>query len=212
MNCCQCQSIEREFNLEYAQSKVRQYHENGAKKETEILIKALTAESVDMCSLLDIGGGLGVIEIELLKAGASEAINLEASSAYIEVAKEEAARQGLSDRIAHIHGDFIDLAPGIDPADIVIMDKVICCYDDFESLVKLSAEKAKKLYGLIYPRDTWWVKLAVAFENLIYRLQKNPFRVYVHPVNRIDRIIKDNGMKILFCKKLIDWQIVVYER
>jgi 2-polyprenyl-3-methyl-5-hydroxy-6-metoxy-1,4-benzoquinol methylase len=171
MDCCQCQLIETQFDRVAVESKVRRYHEKGPKKETKILVEALLSEGVEGSSILDVGGGLGVLEFELIKAGASGATNVEASSAYIDAAREEASRQALSDQIQHIHGDFVGLAPDVPPADIVTLDKVLCCYDDMESLVRGSVEKANKLYGLIYPRDTWWVKVATGIENLFRKLK-----------------------------------------
>jgi len=212
MDCCQCQLIETQFDRESVASKVRRYHEKGLKKETKILVEALIAHGVEGSSILDVGGGLGALEFELIKAGASNATNVEASSAYVDTATEEASRQGLSAQIQHIHGNFVDVARDVPPADIVTLDKVICCYDDMDSLVSTSVEKAKQLYAVIYPRDRWWVKAAIRIENLLRRLRGSDFRVIVHPTREVDRIIKDNGMKVLFYDRLIDWQIVVYGR
>jgi 2-polyprenyl-3-methyl-5-hydroxy-6-metoxy-1,4-benzoquinol methylase len=212
MDCCQCQLIETQFDRAAVESKVRRYYEKGPKKETKILVEALLSEGVEGSSILDVGGGLGVLEFELIKAGASGATNVEASSAYIDAAREEASRQALSDQIQHIHGDFVGLAPDVPPADIVTLDKVLCCYDDMESLVRGSVEKAKKLYGLIYPRNTWWVKVTIGIENLFRKLKGNNFRVFVHPTKEVDSLINDSGMRVLFQRDLIDWQIVVYGR
>jgi len=99
MDCCQCQLIETQFDRESVASKVRRYHEKGLKKETKILVEALIAHGVEGSSILDIGGGLGALEFELIKAGASNATNVEASSAYVDAATEEAFSQGLSAQI-----------------------------------------------------------------------------------------------------------------
>jgi magnesium-protoporphyrin O-methyltransferase len=189
---------------------VRRYHEKGPKKETKILVGALLSEGVEGSSILDVGGGLEVLEFELIKAGASSATNVEASSAYIDAAREEASRQGLSAQIQHIHGDFVGLARDVPPADIVTLDKVVCCYDDMESLVRGSVEKAVKLYGLIYPRDPLWVKVTIGIENLFRKLKGSDFRVFVHSTKAVDSLIKEAGMRVLFHHELIEWQIVVY--
>ena len=80
------------------------------------------------------------------------------------------------------------------------------------SLVSASVEKTTKLYGLIYPRDTWWVKVSIMVENLIRKIKGSSFRVFVHPTSEVDRIVRENGLKLAFCRNLIDWQIVVYAR
>jgi 2-polyprenyl-3-methyl-5-hydroxy-6-metoxy-1,4-benzoquinol methylase len=212
MDCCQCDLIETQFDRETVAKKVERYRKQGLKKETEILVDALLAEGVEGRSLLDVGGGLGALEFELLKAGSSRATNVEASSAYIEAAQAESLRQGCAERVSHIHGDFVAIANDVPPADVVTLDKVICCYDDMVSLVSSSVQKANKLYGVIYPRDTWWVKAAIAVENLIRKLKGNSFRVIVHPTRAVDQLIRDSGMEKRFYRALIDWQIVVYAR
>ena len=212
MDCCQCQLIEAQFDRKSVESKVRKYHEKGLKKETRILVEALISEGIEGSSILDVGGGLGALEFELINAGAAHATNVEASSAYVDAASEEASRQGLSAQIQHIHADFVDVAQDVPAADIVTLDKVVCCYDDMRALVTSSVEKANRLYGLIYPRDTWWVKLGIGLENLLRRLRGNDFRVIVDPTQEVDRLIKDRGLTLRFHRNLIDWQIVVYGR
>ena len=117
-------------------------------------------ESTDYrgATLLDIGGGVGVAQLDLLSAGLRSATDVDASSAYLDVAREEAQRRGYSERVSYRHGDLVALAPEIEPADIVTLDRVICCYHDMPALVRASAAKARRLYGLVYPHDAWWTR------------------------------------------------------
>ena len=136
MDCCQCQGIETTFNKKYALKDLNKYREKGPSKTTNSLINFLKTEGVEGKSLLDIGGGVGTIQHELLKLGVTRVINVEASTAYHEVAKEEAEQQGQIDKIQFHKGNFIDLAENIPPVDIVTLDRVICCYPDMEKLVE----------------------------------------------------------------------------
>ena len=210
MTCCQRRAIEDRFDRGFVAKKIQQYRQSGLKKETRILVEALKAEGVEGLTLLDVGGGLGAIEHELIQAGVSRAMNVEASQAFSDAAKTEAARQGLADKMTFWHGDLVELASQIPGADIVTLDKVVCCYRDMESLVRASVEKARKLYGLIYPRDDWWMKAAIGFENLFENLTGSAWRVYVHPTREVDRLIRAHGLRQRFRRVLIDWQIVVY--
>lgn len=212
VNCCQCQGIETRFNQKRAAQKLKQYRQNGPEKTTRMLIDALKAEEVKGMTLLDIGGGVGAIQHELLQSGVASAMNVEASTAYITAAKEEAESQGHAARMSHYYGNFIDLAANLPPADIVTLDRVICCYHDMHPLVELSAEKAGKLYGLVYPRDIWWVNCGFAFENFTLWLQRNPFRVFVHPTQEVEAIASYNGLEPRFHQEVGMWQIVVYGR
>ena len=212
MNCCQRQAIESRFNQKVAAEKLKQYRQKGPEKTTRLLLEALKAEDVAGLTLLDIGGGIGAIQHELLKTGLSSATGVEASSAYLSASAEEAGRQGHADRIHHYHGNFTDLAATLPSADIVTLDRVICCYHDMPALVELSAARANKLYGLVYPRDTWWVKLGFAFENRLFWLRQNPFRLYVHPTAAVEAIVRAHGLQRHFYQTTGVWQVVVYGR
>jgi hypothetical protein len=212
MNCCQCQSIESRFNQKVAAEKLNQYRQQGPEKTTRLLLEALKAEGVAGLTLLDIRGGIGAIQHELLQAGLSSAIGVEASSAYLTASAEEAGRQGHRDRLSYYHGNFTDLAANLPLAHIVTLDRVICCYHDMQRLVELSAAKAGKLYGLVYPRDTWWVNFGFSFENFTLWLQRNPFRVFVHPTQEVEAIVRSHGLEPCFHQEAGMWQVVVYGR
>lgn len=212
MSSCQCQGIESKFSQKKAAKELEQYPKGDPNKTTSMLIDALKAEGISEMKLLDIGGGVGAIQHELLNAGVSSCFNVEASQAYVESAKDEANRQGRSDRISHLHGNFVEIAKSIPQSDIVTLDRVMCCYDDVEGLVGKSSTKALRLYGIVYPRDTLLAKIVTALENLIFRIQRNPFRTYVHPTEKVDGIVRSNGFERRFYREVGLWQIVVYER
>jgi magnesium-protoporphyrin O-methyltransferase len=212
MSCCQCQGIEELFSQEYVSKELTRYRAKGPDKTTRILTGAIKRAGVEGLTLLDIGGGVGAIQHTLLEANAVHATSVEASTAYLAAAKLEAKRRGHAERVSYHHGNFVDLAEQIQPADIVTLDRVICCFDDMERLVSLSAAKARKLYGLVYPRSTWWVKIVLALENFFYRLRHSPFRAFVHPTEAVEAILLHNGLKRHFYHQTWVWQVVVYSR
>jgi len=212
MNCCQCQGIEELFSQEYVNKELSSYRTKGPDKTTRMLAEAIKEGGVEDLTLLDIGGGLGVIQHELIKAGVKQAMSVDASSAYITAAKSEIERQGLTERVNYHHGDFVELAPIIAPADIVTLDRVICCYDDMKKLVSTSAARARKLYGLVYPRDTWWIKIALAIGNLFLRLKGSQYRSFVHPTEAVETLVNSFGFKRRDYRKTLVWQVVVYSR
>ena len=154
MDCGQCRGIEKVFDQKEAKKDLKRYRKKGPSDTTRMLVEAIKEEGVQQGTVLDIGGGVGAIQYELLDAGASGAVSVDASTAYVEAAKAEAQRRGHGDRISHIHGNFVEVAPDIEPADIVTLDKVICCYDDVEGLVDLSSQRAARLYGVVLPVTT----------------------------------------------------------
>ena len=212
MNCCQCQGIEEFFSQQYVSKELLHYQTKGPDKTTRMLTDAIKEEGVEGLTLLDIGGGLGAIQHELLGAGAQAATDVDASRAYITAAKAEAQRRGLAERVSYHHGNFVDLAAEIAPADIVTLDRVICCYNDMEKLVSLSAARARKLYGLVYPRDAWWVKIGLGILNFFFRLQRNPMRTFTHATKAVEALVSSNGLKRRSYRQTLVWQVVVYTR
>jgi SAM-dependent methyltransferase len=212
MACEQCRGLESYFDQRQAERQLKGFHRRGPDKTTRMLIAALEAEGVRGLTLLDVGGGIGAVQLGLLKAGVTSATDVDASSGYLATARSEAERQGLADRIAYRHGDFTSLAAELAPAGVVTLDRVICCYHDMRALVGQSAAKAARLYGLVYPRDTWWTRVPVSLGGFFLRLRRQPFRVFVHPTAAVDALVRASGLAPRFQRNAGFWQVVVYAR
>jgi 2-polyprenyl-3-methyl-5-hydroxy-6-metoxy-1,4-benzoquinol methylase len=212
MNCSHCCGVEKIFGKGLAEHDLHDYQIHGPSKTTRLLIEALKAGGVEGLALLDIGGGVGTIQHVLLNAGVSRATAVEASSAYLQVDRQEAERRGDAARITFYHGDFVDLARQVPQADIVTLDKVVCCYPDMRALVGLSAAHAAKVYGVIFPRDTWWIRAGSWLLNLFLRLARNSFRAFVHPSAEVEAVIRANGLERRYYHTTFFWQVMVYER
>jgi 2-polyprenyl-3-methyl-5-hydroxy-6-metoxy-1,4-benzoquinol methylase len=212
MTCSQCQGIERAFDRRRARKDLQAYRRRGPNRSTGVLLDALKAAGVEHKSLLDVGGGVGVLQHELVAAGVRQVTSVEASRAYLDAAREEAQGRGYAPRASYRCGDFVDMAPEIAPADVVTLDRVICCYHDVEGLVRPSAERALKLYGLVFPPDTWWMKLYTLLANGYFRLRRNPFRLFVHDSAAVDALIRGVGFRRRFGQRVGGWLVWVYER
>lgn len=212
MQCAHCQGAEKTFSQRMAHRELREYQMKGPAKPTRLLIEAIVSADVGGATLLDIGGGVGDIVNELLKVGVRRAIEVDASSAYLQVARGEAERQGHADRISYHHGDFVVLASQLPLADLVTLDKVICCYPDIQTLVNLSAVHATKLNGFVIPRDTWWMRVRTGLVNLGLYLQRNPFRTFLHPTRDVDAVLRANGFERRYYGKTLLSQVLVYAR
>jgi len=188
------------------------YRRNGPAKTTQMLLDAIRKTAHDDQTLLDIGGGVGAIQHELLKDTVQSAVHVDASTAYLGASQEEAGKRGHRDRVTYLHGDFVELAPEIEPADIVTLDRVLCCYPDMPMLVKTSAARARQLYGIIYPRDTWWTRLGGKVFNLWFVLRRNPYRFFVHQAGEVDEVIRANGFSPRYQQNTGFWQVVLYGR
>ena len=212
MASCQCEGIECLCDRREALRKLRDYGHHGTDPTTRLLLHTVRAPGIEVATLLDIGGGIVVAQLELLAAGAIRATDMDASAAYLDVAREEAWRRGYGDRVSYRHGDFVALAPEIELADIVTLDRVICCYHDMPALVRASAAKARRLYGLVFPRDEWWTRCYSAVENAAFRMRRHPYRSFIHPARLVDTLARGAGLEQRFLHQGAFWQVVLYAR
>jgi magnesium-protoporphyrin O-methyltransferase len=205
--------MERVFDERTARHELRRYRRKGPLRTTRLLLDALRREGVDGKRLIDVGGGIGAIQHELLKLGAASAVSVDGSSAYIDAARSEAERQGFRDRVSYRHGDIVDIAPTLERADIVTLDRVICCYDALDDLLAASTGRSGELYAVVYPR-AWPVTKAVVRVGNVYLklLRRNPFRIFVHPPSKIDALIRGAGFAPRYEGKTLIWHVAVYAR
>ena len=212
MTCCSGSACESQFDRKLAARELKNYRAHGPEPTGRALIQLLRRAEVKGSTLLDIGGGIGAIQYDLLEAGVREVTAVDASSAYQQAARAEAKRRGVSARIQFQLGDFVTLAPEVAAADIVTLDRVVCCYPDMEPLVRLSAERCRRLYGLSYPRYRWPVRAMVSTENVFRGLFRNPFRSFVHSPVVMDRLLTGLGFTLQSKVRTFAWEVVVYAR
>src|SRR5215475_1505976 len=155
---CHCEGLERCFDTKRVERELADYRQHGAVPTTRRLIAMLQAKDVAGMTLLDIGSGLGAIPQSLLHTGVRQAVDVDASAAYLAVARREAERLGIAERMQFVHGNFVAVAETMQAADIVTLDRVICCFADMPDLVSQSAAHAQRFYGIVIPRDTWWMR------------------------------------------------------
>lgn len=212
MPCNCCEITDRAFSEAEARSELRNYRKRGPAEQTKLLLNAIRSLNLKNADLLDIGGGIGVIHHELLKDVARGATHVDASTAYLKEAKEEAARRGHSDRINFIHADFTDVASDLPKADVVTLDRVVCCYPDFRRLLRAAAEHSRRALAFTYPRETWYMRVALRVINFFQALRKDPFRVFLHPVAEMDSLLKSEGFERVTSRRLFVWEMALYRR
>lgn len=213
MSCCShCRDAENIFDQRDANALLRRYRKRGPEQTTRLLVEALKEAQITGATILDIGGGVGAAHHELLAAGAASAVDVDASSAYLDAARSESARRGHSDRVSYRHGDFVALADSVAPADVVVLDRVVCCYPDMPALLGAAADRSQRLLGLVYPNDVWWVRAGVRLVNLAFALQRRAFRIFCHPSAAVDAVARRAGLTRRLRRTSGMWQVVVYGR
>ena len=212
MPCNCCEMTDNMFNEDSAKADIKEYRKRGPAKQTKLILEAVRSLGLKDAQLLDIGGGVGTIYHELLKDTAREATHVDASSAYLKQAKEESEKQGNGGKVNFIHADFTDVAADLPQADVVTLDRVVCCYPDFRSLLKNASEHSRKAIAMTYPCEVWYVRMVLGVINFFQKLRRDPFRVFVHPVLEMDALLNAQGFKRMAMKRVFVWEMALYQR
>ena len=207
--CCDCHAIDRHFGATRAAAELDAYVRQGPTGTTRLILGSLDQLPGRIESLLDIGAGVGILHHELLGSRARLAVHVEAAHAYLDSARAESVRRGHADRVRFLHGDFLTLAPSLESADLVTIDRVICCYPEFEPLVRASVAMARRYYAISYPHDRWYVRAHTVGQNLKRRWAGNPFRTFVHPPARVRALLEEGGLRIFQRRRTLVWEVLV---
>ena len=200
------------FDAKAADGDLKRYRRSGPDGTTQALIDAIVAEGIEGATLLDIGGGIGAIQLGLLAAGAASATSVDATDAYVAAAQAEAEQRGFAGRTSGRVGTFEALAVEIEPADVVTLDRVVCCDPDLPGLLGAAAPHARRMVGLVYPRETWWNRVAARLLGAWSWLTRDPTRWHLHPHADIDSILAGAGFVRRDVSRTLVWQVALFVR
>ena len=188
------------------------WRRRGPRTTTQELIDAIRHQGVEGASLLDIGAGVGMLHVSLLEAGAATAVDVDASPEYLTVARAEAERRGIADRVDYRYGDVVELASDLPPADIVTLDSVICCYPYLTALLGAAVRPGPLMVGLTYPRDVWWMRVFMRLFNVAHALRRSPARYFIHRHSQVERLMAEAGYVNAHEGGSRAWRVVLYRR
>jgi hypothetical protein len=154
---------------------------------------------------------LGILSLELLDHGFKGAVVVDASSAYLAAAREEAARRGRMASTQFVHGDFVAVSNTLAPSTTVTLDRVVCCYPLYEQLLREAVRHAERGFAFSYPRDRWYVRAGMRLENALRR-RRDSFRTFVHPETRMRELITRAGFDLVFQRRTLVWSADVFIR
>lgn len=212
MTSCCLHTTDSYFDQERAAKDLERYHKKGPQGTTRKLIDALRRNDLKQLVLLDVGGGIGIICHELISSGIEKAISVEMSSASMHLAREEATRRGSEDLFSFIHGDLVEQHALVPESDIVILDRVVCCYPDAVRLIATALAKGRHLFAISYPREKWYTRLWFRIDNWQRRRRGHEFRTYVHDEGSIRNQIKQGGFIGQYVEQTPVWNIEIYRR
>src|SRR5260370_3988639 len=213
MTCCTgtCAAASH-FNPKKAERDLRRYLSKGPDATTRILLSELRRGPLQGLHLLDVGGGIGVIAVDLAGAGLASVTLADASADYLEAARRHLAARDAALPAQFYLGDFAVTADSLPDADIVTLDRVVCCYADVQALLRGAAARARRMIAFTYPRDKWYVPASVALENSWYRLRGDPFPAFVHSPERMASVLEAAGFSRSARRATRQWALDIYHR
>ena len=196
-SCCTFGSTaDQHFDRKKVEKELVKYRRKGPGPTTQRLRDGLLSAGLREGTLLDVGGGLGILSFELLDAGFSRAVVVDPSAAYLAAATQEAARRGRSASTEFVHADFLAVAGQVDSSSVVALDRVVCCYPSYEPLLRQALNHADRGFAMSYPRDRWFVRAGNWLENAMRRRRGNPFRTFVHAPAEMMRVVEGAGFRL----------------
>ena len=184
----------------------RRYRKRGLDKTSRRMVEFLADRGIQGATVLEVGGGLGEIQIELLKRGAEHSVNLELSLAYDGEAGRLLREAGLEGRVERRLHDIAADPDSIEPVDVVVLHRVVCCYPDYERLLTAAAAHARRLLVFSYPPRNAVSRAVIATQNLGFRLMRREFRAFAHPPAAMLGILRDGGLEPVSVHKGVAWQ------
>jgi magnesium-protoporphyrin O-methyltransferase len=211
ITCCHSKSASKIFSL-FARGSRKRLEKKGFEQSQKNLVEGLSQVGIDNATLLEIGCGVGYLHQSLLEQGAATAVGVDLAAKMLLEAEDRAADRQLTDRVRYVEGDFLDIEGSIGKADICLLDKVVCCYPDAETLLRKSLAKATQTYALTYPRDRWYVRLWIRLWNFVLWVLRSGFRTFIHDPSQVERWIVEAGFDKRYERTTTAWVSQVYSR
>ena len=211
-DCCSPKGYRWIFSEKRARAEVQRYRRRGLDPTSRRIAEFLKRQGVEGRTLLEVGGGIGAIQIALLKAGMTRAVNVELTPTYEEAAQALLREARLEDRVERRVMDFAEPTREVEAADIVIMNRVICCYPDMPKLAGAAADHTREVLVVSFPKERWWTRVVIGAADLALRLARRQFQVFLHSPNKIIATAERHGLKTISNQTSFFWQVASLRR
>ncbi len=214
MTCCngpECAGTNK-FFTRFSSKYAKRFRRKGLEKVQMHLLKGIKHVPVPSAEILDIGCGVGALHIALLREGAAHATGVDAADGMIRQARTFAEEHGVQAKVQYMLGDFTHLANDLPQADITILDKVVCCYENVHELLGRSMEKTRRVFALSMPRETMIVRWGFLLQIAVAKLFRASFTPYWHDWDHLRTSITSGGFRPVYENRTFLWNILVFER
>ena len=210
--CCNSRGCDAFFGSRFARRVAQRYRRRGLDKPTSQIVAFLQSRGLEGASVLEIGGGVGEIGLELIKRGADRTTNLELSPAYEAEAARLIREAGAEGRVERRRHDIAVDPAAVGAADIVVLNRVVCCYPDYELLLGAAADHAGRLLVFSHPPRNLVSRALVGAQNLTFGLLRREFRTFAHPPQAMLAVLEQRGFRHTFSHRGMPWRVAGLER
>lgn len=207
-NCCHPGAYDKVFGPRFARLTASRYRRRGLDRTARRIVDWLTSEGIEGTSVLEIGGGVGAIQLDLLSRGAARTTNIELSQSFEADAARLNAEAGVTARVDRRIGDLALDSTLADPADVVILHRVVCCYPDIAGLLTAAADHAKHRLVFSHPPRNLATRTVSGLINGAQRLTRSPYRSFVHRPSAMLELLRSQGFHATHLYRGPIWEIV----
>lgn len=195
-----------------ARRSLERYRRKGLDELEERMVAAATSAGLEGARVLEIGGGIGTLQAELLDRGAEQGEVVELVSAYESYARELARGKGLEERTSFKVADILERPDVVDPADVVLLNRVVCCSPDGIELTEAAARLAQRTLVLSFPRDVFWTRPVFRALNAGMWLLRRSFRTFLHPPDVLLAAAEREGLRRTDGGRGLVWEFAAFTR
>ena len=195
------------FDDRFARRTAARYRRRGLDRTARRMVDLLAADGVQGATVLEIGGGVGEVQLELLRRGAASATNLELSPGYEAEAARLLDEAGLTGRVDRRIADVATDPAAAGPADIVVLHRVVCCYPDYARLLGAAADHTRRELVFSFPPRNPASRAVIAAQNRLLGWGGRQFRAFAHPPTAMLAVLAARGLHAAVAHRGAVWQV-----
>ena len=195
------------FGVGFARRTAKRYRRRGLDPAAARMVDFLARDGLAGATVLEIGGGVGAIGLELLRQGAASVMSIELTPAYDAEAERLAGELGVADRVQRRVVDVAATPKAVEPADLVLLHRVVCCYPDYHRLLGAAADRCRSRLAFSHPPRNLGSRAVVATQNALFALRGREFRTFAHPVQAMVEVVETRGLRSTYAHRRGVWHI-----
>ncbi len=211
-SCCYPEEYGDFFSGKDAAKRARRYQRRGLSGSQKTLAEGLKARGIEGATVLEVGGGVGALQVDLLRAGAAATTSIELAPGWEDEAAALLRTYQVTDRATRRLGDFVDEAAELPEADAVVLHRVVCCYPHWERMLDAAAGRATRNLAMTFPVDRLHNRGFLGLGNWMLQLRKRRFRAFVHPARGMLAALEKHGFAVVHDESGLIWRSVILER